>query len=93
MVTQTPAVSKASRAAKLDAPFIASDIGGTHARVAMVRFSADGKLSILHYSEYVCAEYPDLATILARSFLDTIGTREVTSARQSRSPDCRTAMR
>lgn len=79
MVTQTAAASKPSRSVKLDAPFIASDIGGTHARVAMVRFSADGKLSILHYSEYVCAEYPDLATIL-RSFLDTIGTREVTRA-------------
>lgn len=61
-----------------EAPFIASDIGGTHARVALVRFE-NGKLSILHYSEYVCAEYPDLATIL-RAFVDTFGNGEITRA-------------
>jgi glucokinase len=77
-VTKTAAATLAP-AEKLGAPFIASDIGGTHARVAMVRFAADGHLSILHYSEYVCAEHPDLATIL-RTFIDTIGTHEVTRA-------------
>jgi len=61
-----------------EAPFIASDIGGTHARVALVRFEG-GKLSILHYSEYVCAEYPDLATIL-RAFVDTFGNGEISRA-------------
>ena len=61
-----------------EAPFIASDIGGTHARVALVRFVA-GRLSIMHYAEYVCAEHPDLATIL-RTFLDTFGTSEITRA-------------
>ena len=79
MGIKTAAASTSTGPGKLDAPFIASDIGGTHARVAMVRFTPDGKLSILHYSEYVCAEHPDLATIL-RTFIDTIGEHEVTRA-------------
>lgn len=78
-MTPTAGSSTPSRSAQLDAPFIASDIGGTHARVAMVRFTPTGGVAILHYSEYVCAEHPDLATIL-RSFLDTIGTHEVSRA-------------
>ncbi len=41
--------------------------------------SRNSKLSILHYSEYVCAEYPDLATVL-RSFVDTFGNGEITRA-------------
>jgi glucokinase len=77
-VTQTVAAAPAS-GTPFDAPFIASDIGGTHARVALVRFADDGKLAVLHYSEYVCAEYPDLATIL-RTFLNTVGTKGATRA-------------
>ena len=77
-MTQTVATAPAS-GSSFDAQFIASDIGGTHARVALVRFAPDGKLAVLHYSEYVCAEYPDLATIL-RTFVDTVGAKEATRA-------------
>ncbi len=65
--------------ASSDAPFIAADVGGTHARLALVRFAANGTVSILHYSEYICAEYPDLATIL-RTFIDTHGSSDTVSA-------------
>ncbi|MBS0568659.1 MAG: glucokinase [Proteobacteria bacterium] len=70
-MTSTPTAS--------DAPFIAADVGGTHARLALVRFNAEGAVAILHYSEYICAEYPDLATIL-RTFIDTHGDARITSA-------------
>jgi len=70
-LTSTPAAS--------DAPFIAADVGGTHARLALVRFTAAGAVSILHYSEYICAEYPDLATIL-RTFIETHGDASTVSA-------------
>jgi glucokinase len=77
-VAAKPSPSPAANA-KLDAPFIASDIGGTHARVALVRVVNDGKLEVLNYFEYVCAEYPDLATIL-RTFVDTVGAKQATRA-------------
>jgi len=70
----TPAASTA-----VDAPFIAADVGGTHARLALVRATAQSAVTILHYSEYICAEYPDLATIL-RTFIDTHGDDSTTSA-------------
>ena len=62
-----------------DTPFIAADVGGTNARVALVRFTPEGKLAVLHYSEYVCAEYPDLATIL-RTFSDAANASSVSRA-------------
>ncbi|MBR0345671.1 MAG: glucokinase [Rudaea sp.] len=68
-----------SPAPAADTPFIAADVGGTHARLALVRFTAQGAVSILHYSEYICAEYPDLATIL-RTFIETHGSSDTVSA-------------
>lgn len=65
--------------AAADVPFIAADVGGTHARLALVRFTAQGAVAILHYSEYICAEYPDLATIL-RNFIETHGDASTVSA-------------
>ncbi|HEY5802516.1 MAG TPA: glucokinase [Lysobacter sp.] len=47
-----------------DQPFIAADVGGTHARVGLVRVGADGKVDVLQYQRYACAEYPSLAAIL-----------------------------
>lgn len=48
------------------APLIAADVGGTHARVALVVRDADGTaaFSIAHYRKYVCAEFPSLAAII-----------------------------
>ncbi len=45
-------------------PFIAADVGGTHARLGLVRVGADGKVDVLQYRRYACAEYPSLAAIL-----------------------------
>jgi len=53
-------------------PFIAADVGGTHARVALVQ--AEGSsVSILQYRKYSCADHPSLAAIL-RDFAATYGT-------------------
>jgi glucokinase len=47
-------------------PFIAADIGGTHARIALVRSARgpDGRVELLAYREFVCAEFPNLPMLL-----------------------------
>lgn len=50
-------------------PFIAADVGGTHARIGLVKSAGSGTVSILAYRKYACAEYPSLAAIL-RDFMD-----------------------
>lgn len=53
-----------------DAPFLAADVGGTHARIGLVRGSRGaGQVAVLAYRKYVCADWPGLAEIL-RDFLD-----------------------
>ena len=54
------------------APFIAADVGGTHARVALVRPQGGGRLSLERYESFVCADFPDLGAIL-RAFLTSLG--------------------
>lgn len=50
-------------------PFIAADVGGTHARVGLVEGARrGGRVKVLAYRKYVCADYPDLDTIL-RDFI------------------------
>ncbi len=51
-----------------DTPFLAADVGGTHARIGLVK-SAAGGVSVLAYRKYACADYPNLAAIL-RDFID-----------------------
>lgn len=48
------------------APFLAADVGGTHARIGLVSApGADGQpVRLLHYEKYVCAQFPSLADIL-----------------------------
>jgi len=48
------------------ASLIAADVGGTHARIALVDPSTDGARpwSIPHYRKYACAEFPGLAAII-----------------------------
>lgn len=55
-------------------PFIAADVGGTHARVGLVRAesAASSSVRVERYDKYVCADYPDLASLLAH-FLRSIG--------------------
>jgi glucokinase len=51
-------------------PFLAADVGGTHARVAQVRLSRSGdrSLEVLAYRKFVCREFPSLAELL-KTFL------------------------
>ncbi|HET7269409.1 MAG TPA: glucokinase, partial [Oleiagrimonas sp.] len=52
------------------APFLAADIGGTHARVGLVHSqSGGGQVAVLAYHKYRCAEHAGLEAIL-RDFLD-----------------------
>jgi glucokinase len=45
-------------------PFMSADVGGTHARLALVQVDANGTVSILQSREYACSAHPDLASIL-----------------------------
>jgi glucokinase len=51
-------------------PFLAADVGGTHARVALVRVAhdRDGGLEVLLYRKFACKEFPSLAELL-KAFL------------------------
>ena len=53
---------------------IAADVGGTNARLALVRVH-DRTPTIERYSKYACAQYPGLGAIL-RDFLDLTGARD-----------------
>jgi glucokinase len=61
------AIDHLDRQASLAAtPFLAADVGGTHARVALVQASpADGRrVEVLAYRKFVCANFPGLAELL-----------------------------
>jgi glucokinase len=45
--------------------FIAADVGGTNARIGVVRANADGGIEVLAYRKYSCGDYPSLTVILA----------------------------
>ena len=47
------------------APFLATDVGGTHARLALVQRRADGSIHILDQHKYACADFPSLTAIVA----------------------------
>jgi glucokinase len=51
-------------------PFLAADVGGTYARVALVRVSRgeDSGLEVLAYRKFACKEFPNLAELL-KAFL------------------------
>lgn len=53
-------------------PFLATDIGGTHARLALVRAQPDGAIEVLDAQTYDCAAFAGLAPIVA-GFLSTRG--------------------
>src|SRR5688500_2968579 len=61
------------------APFVAADVGGTHARVALVRRGRDGAIEILDHRQYACSDYPSLAPIVA-DFLALPGRPQVHDA-------------
>lgn len=71
--------SQLSQHASLHArPFLAADVGGTHARVALLRASAGAKreIEVLAYRKFACADYPGLPELL-RAFVDVDATLPV----------------
>ncbi|HWI23987.1 MAG TPA: glucokinase [Lysobacter sp.] len=52
--------------------FVAADIGGTRARLALIHAAA-GSLAVEHFRQYTCAAYPGLGAIL-RDFAGTIAS-------------------
>ncbi|MGN6329612.1 MAG: glucokinase [Rhodanobacter sp.] len=65
-------IGQRSQAAGASAlPFLAADVGGTFARVALVRAAADDarEVEVLAYRKLACAAFPGLAELL-RSFID-----------------------
>jgi glucokinase len=44
--------------------FIAADVGGTNARIGVVRANGGGSLAVLAYRKYSCGDYPSLTAIL-----------------------------
>jgi glucokinase len=68
----------------LHAPFLAADVGGTHARLGLVQLEAGASgagntLTVLHYGKFACANYACLADIL-REFLHGIDAPPVAQA-------------
>ena len=49
----------------LETPFVAADVGGTYARIGLVRRSPKGTgVEMLAYHKYLCADHPGLADIV-----------------------------
>ncbi|WP_338039786.1 glucokinase [Luteibacter yeojuensis] len=52
------------RASRAEA-FLAADVGGTHARIGLVRVAdASSTIDVLRYERYACAEWPSLTAVL-----------------------------
>ena len=51
---------------------LAADVGGTHARVALVDATRADTLEVLHYQKYACADFPGLGAIL-KAFVGSLG--------------------
>lgn len=66
------AIDHSDRLAGITAlPFLAADIGGTHARVALMRASHDGtrEAETMAYRVFTCAQFPTLSELL-QAFVD-----------------------
>jgi glucokinase len=50
--------------ARAHAVLIAADVGGTHARIALLEAGPAGDFAIVEYRKYACADYPSLAAII-----------------------------
>jgi glucokinase len=68
------------------APFIAADIGGTHARVGLVVADRGGAPSVrvLHYHRYRCAEWANLTSLLQNFLEELAANPSVAGTRVSR---------
>lgn len=72
MPTHTHANASAQRL------ILAADVGGTHARIALVGVGADGRIEILRHEKYACAQFPGLAEIF-ETFRREAGAESVDS--------------
>lgn len=66
-------------ATRASSPFLSADVGGTHARLALVRQETDGTIGILDHHKYACVDFPSLAAIVA-DFLVAAGRPRVCDA-------------
>lgn len=74
------AIATIPTAAQHAQPFITADVGGTHARIALMQAGADrGAATMRHYRQYVCAEHDSLSAIV-RDFIDAAGAGGVEHA-------------
>jgi len=56
-------------------PFLAADVGGTHARIGLVSQHPDGArpVTVLQYHRYACADWPSLTAVL-KDFVSQLGS-------------------
>jgi glucokinase len=64
------ALARAARAGALASRFIAADVGGTHARVALVDTLEGAEPRLQGFRRFTCAEHPDLGALLSRFIED-----------------------
>jgi glucokinase len=57
-------------------PFLAADVGGTYARVALVQASTEREVELLAYRKLACADFPGLPELLG-SFVQATAPRGV----------------
>jgi glucokinase len=59
-------------------PFLAADVGGTHARLALMRAAGGGNdgFEVLAYRKYTCADFPGLSGLL-KAFVESEATLPV----------------
>ncbi len=69
--------------AGLNQPFLAADVGGTHARIGLVVGSAAGErpVNVLHYHRYSCADWSSLTAML-QDFVEQLGSTPHASVRE-----------
>ncbi len=66
------ALARATADAASHERFIAADVGGTHARVGLVQRVAGGRVAVVDYRKYACADHVGLDAILA-DFIGHVG--------------------
>lgn len=76
MTQQASGANAASARLPPQRPFLVTDVGGTHARIALVRQDTHGAIEILEHHDYRCSDYPGLAPIIAE-FLAAPGQPKV----------------
>ena len=74
-----PADAGSTRSVWEGAPFLAADIGGTHARLALVQRRPDDTIAVLDSETYPCADFGSLAEIVS-GFLSRPGCDAVNDA-------------